>query len=459
MTDILWGPNIATVGTAVMSGDSPAINTSLVDMVLGSPTFTPGAAGAFTFSNVAFRAMGGHGKSFRVPLTVPLFTFTDDRSVQIKVHIHVPVRPVGNKVFDMAAPPYPSLTAMPWNDNYSDQSLPSGSIARKFLPLAEFSPQSVPAEQNTGNPDTVDYSWLMSRDEAVALFSGPNPSLLIDIQHGMAFVEADMPAVTIEVSDIAVRVLDAAGGTPSELHFRDPADGLFKPLTGIQVRGFPAPDLGDAVIGWGTERIATLHDPSLFVPPFPGIGVTPSGMPPEANARVSMLPNGRLRMQADAWHYSGTSQGGFIQSQDPNPLFTVRVPITWDPGIGVGQEMIRLLWTLKNNAGGSVITTSPNRTVGYYPVLLGLAKPGSDASAQPNPANYLMPAIGAETTGVGVQDILGTVAVQHDHVVVGFYPRFIEGSYADGSHPLAADLPAVDLEVDYLLVRQVAVLP
>lgn len=270
-----------------------------------------------------------------------------------------------------------------------------------------------------------------------------------------------LPADSMVVQFSAITQESVGGGTPSVLHFRDPADGVFKPLTEVRVPGFddpPAPDLSDAVIGWGTERVATLHDPTLFTPPPPGYGTAPAAMPAEANARASILPNGRIRIQADSWTYNGTAMGGFMQSQDPHPVIAVRVPITWDPGIGTGEEMVRLLWTLKNNAGGSV-PSGQTRTVGYTPVSAGLAKPGDDNAMQPNPKDYIVPAVGAESNGLGVQDILGHVAVQHDHVVVTFWPKYQEAPYADGSHPLTATLPALDIELDYLLVRQVAVLP
>lgn len=51
----------------------------------------------------------------------------------------------------------------------------------------------------------------------------------------------------------------AGGGAPGAnvLHFRDPADGKFKPLTEVRVRGVAdaAPDLSAAGIKWGTDNL------------------------------------------------------------------------------------------------------------------------------------------------------------------------------------------------------------
>jgi hypothetical protein len=218
-------------------------------------------------------------------------------------------------------------------------------------------------------------------------------------------------------------------------------------------------DPATAKIVWGTDQVITFGAPSVIPPPNPGFGTVPVALPAEANPRVTLLPNGRLRIQADPWTYTGTASGGFLQSQDPNPLLVINAPITWHPDIGKGEEMLRLEWVLKNITGGSIASSALQRGPGYYPAGCGLSKPGADGQGSPNPKDFTVPAIGAESSGLGVAAISGKDAILHDHLTMTFWPKYQEAAYADGSHPLTATVAALDMEFEYKLVRQVAAAP
>jgi hypothetical protein len=135
-------------------------------------------------------------------------------------------------------------------------------------------------------------------------------------------------------------VLDAAGGTPSELHFRDPADGLFKPLTGIQVRGFPAaePDYSAARIEWGTDNLIAPNYAAARVAPISG---TVPGL------RVTPVTNG-VRIQADAWHFDS---GG-------TPSANIEIPLTFDAlaALVADSRAVRPTCRLDNVNAGGIIT-------------------------------------------------------------------------------------------------------
>jgi hypothetical protein len=220
-----------------MTGDSPAINTASNNMPFGNPRITPTADG-FTFAHDAARGPAGNWhKSIRVPLTVPPLTFTDDRSVEITAHVHVTTRPEGSLEFNMYDV-IPSLYVNPWNDNYSDTNMPKAPLAYASIQMTRLVLNGDPG----GQPTDFSLSWLLSPAVARAWLSGPNPGIVFDYTTGASMLDYDYPAVAFVVSDIAVRTLEVAGPPPeppAAVRYRDPADGLFKPLHHMLVNGFP----------------------------------------------------------------------------------------------------------------------------------------------------------------------------------------------------------------------------
>jgi hypothetical protein len=322
--DIKWGPSLATLGTPVMSGDSPAFNTAFTDMAFGNPRITPTADG-FTFEHDAARGpVGNTVKSVRVPLTVPPFTFTDDRSVELTAHINVTKRPEGSLTFAMGSVS-PVLYIRPWNDNYSDSKAPPAPFSYQSVSLTRLVTNGDPA----GQPPDFDLSWLMSRADAERLLTGPNPGFIFDYTPGLSMVDYDFPAIAFTVSQIAVRTLDAAGGAaPSaDVFYRDPADQKFKPLTTLMVNGFPAApgglDPATAKIEWGKD--------SLLVPDWSKAAFVVDGpWPAGANPRAVPQADG-FQFVWDAFQATHQWTDGWVVTPAGTPVKfggVVKVPVT-----------------------------------------------------------------------------------------------------------------------------------
>lgn len=133
------------------------------------------------------------------------------------------------------------------------------------------------------------------------------------------------------------------GGTPSVLHFRDPADGVFKPLTEVRVPGFDdppvtEPDYGAARIVWGTDN--------LIAPDYAAARVAATyGTIP--GLRVTPVTDG-VRIQADAWHHESGS----------TPTANIEIPLTWDAlaALVADERAVRPTCRLDNVNAGGIIT-------------------------------------------------------------------------------------------------------
>jgi hypothetical protein len=101
----------------------------------------------------------------------------------------------------------------------------------------------------------------------------------------------DVPACEFTVSGFRLESLEAAGPPPTPpaaVRYRDPADGMFKPLSQIAARGYPAeaPDYSAARINWAPA-------PEAFnVRPDPNIAPIAATTPLLPGATVTAVPGG-----------------------------------------------------------------------------------------------------------------------------------------------------------------------
>jgi hypothetical protein len=208
-------------------------------------------------------------------------------------------------------------------------------------------------------------------------------------------------------------------------------------------------------IKWGTKNVLTLGTPEVYVAPGLGFGTAPSALPAAANLRVTNVPGG-IRIQTDAWTYTGATSGGFVQTIDPNPVISIRVPVTWDAEVGSGDESVRSEWTYRNVAGGAIaVGGSP----GYRLTTSGLMK-GADGQMVgliPNPVPT--PAVGAEASGtsttLGGADVKGFT-----HLGISLWPTVSGTKFPDGANlPFTGPMPALDVTLEYKVTMQEAAGP
>lgn len=149
-----------------------------------------------------------------------------------------------------------------------------------------------------------------------------------------------LPADSMVVQFSAITQESVGGGTPSVLHFRDPADGVFKPLTEVRVPGFDDPpvDYSAARIVWGTDN--------LIAPDYAAARVAATyGTIP--GLRVTPVTDG-VRIQADAWHHESGS----------TPTANIEIPLTWDAltALVADERAVMPTMRLDNVNAGGIIT-------------------------------------------------------------------------------------------------------
>jgi hypothetical protein len=207
MTDIVWGANVAQVGTPVRLDDSPAQNNGFLPPTGGDPRMTPTPGGFSCAIDAHVSTNGNSVVSVIVPLSAaPPFTFTDDRMIRIIARVHWDTRPEGSLSFVMGAVVC-NLRVYPWNDTFSDTALPAVPLDMKYFPGTRLVMNGDPA----GLPADMAVSWVISKTDWDAFIAGGNPSLLFDLVISTSTVK-DSPALAYTVTAIEVQALEASGG-------------------------------------------------------------------------------------------------------------------------------------------------------------------------------------------------------------------------------------------------------
>ena len=447
MTDIKWTEPL-TLGAPVISAHP------VPGLMGGNMPAWPGAAVTPVAGGFHVTAPSDASKGFAVdiPITAGLPEFlahTDDRYARVHAVLEVAV---GGPIFLSAG----------FSDATDGLIIPTPQASGTLGILAQDAPY----------PLTVGTHTLASTGMNV-----PAVKALLDAQASgavvlrMQFSGGAASVIDITVKGLTVQMLDAAGpppALPAAVRYRDPADGKFKPLSLLAVRGYPvppqvAPDLSKAKIGWATHSaVKTYGTPEVATPPPVVYGTQSVSLPAAANVRVTPLADGRFRVQADPWTWTGNTTGGYVPGFTPRNVIYLKVPVTLDPAALEGATFIRGKWRLVNTAGGTPGVGAV--IVGNYAVeVIGLSLPALGAAPLKFNAavNFKFGAVGATTEDESLPYTQGASlapSLAGAFVFIQMVP-IIAATYPDGTHPATVQINALDVEWSLALEPQEVVAP